>query len=131
VEPRELLYRLNKMHELTKKEKSAIELEDFQTLQSILLEKERLIQAVSFSPQNPPSVPPFQRGWAPSGHGISVDEISGLIERIIQGGKENERMVYQKWLDDKNELKKISDVRKTLIAYPKPELAPRIVDTKC
>lgn len=123
MEPRELLYKLNKMHELTKKEKSAIELEDFQTLQSILLEKERLIQvcfadsrngAVSFSSQLD-----------------SVDEISGVIERIIQRGKENERMVHQKWLDDKNELKKISEARKTLIAYPKPELAPRMVNMKC
>jgi len=102
------------MLDLTKEERSAIQKEDFQTLGSILLEKEKLIKGISFPPQL-----------------NSVDEIREVMEEIICLGRENKRLVHQKWLENKKELRRISEARTALSLYTsKRKPRPRLVDKK-
>ena len=62
----------------------------------------------------------------------SVDEIRALANQISEYGKENQERVHRKWLDSKNELKKIAGVRKTLRDHAqKQKRTPRIIDKKC
>ncbi len=111
----EVLSKLTEMLELTKAERSAIDSEDFEQLESILLKKERLMNQLSIS---------FSLD--------AVDEIRDLANQISDHGKENQELVHRKWLDSKDELKKIAGVRKTLRNHAqKQKLTPRIIDKKC